>query len=71
MPPRWMCPRIVTLVSNPVRSSIWSASQLPMPPSFTWPKASGATTSDPLRIYDYPNLVVTAQPEFPTLPAQT
>ena len=36
-----------------------------------WPKASGETTSDPLRIYDYPNLVVTAQPEFPTLPAQT
>ena len=36
-----------------------------------WPKASGETTSDPLRIYDYPNLVVTAQPEFPTVPAQT
>jgi len=35
-----------------------------------WPKANGETTSDPLRIYDYPNLVVTAQPEFPTVPAQ-
>lgn len=35
-----------------------------------WPKASGETTSDPLRIYDYPNLVVTAQPDFPPLPAQ-
>jgi hypothetical protein len=34
-----------------------------------WP--SGETTPDPLRTYDYPNLVVTAQPEFPTLPAQT
>lgn len=36
-----------------------------------WPKANGETTSEPLRIYDYPNLVVTAQPEFPTVPAQS
>lgn len=36
-----------------------------------WPKANGETTSDPLRIYDYPNLVVTAQPEFPIVPAQS
>lgn len=34
-----------------------------------WP--SGETTSEPLRIYDYPNLVVTAQPDFPTVPKQT
>ena len=37
----------------------------------SWPKANGETTSDPLRIYDYPNLVITAQPEFPTVPAQS
>lgn len=36
-----------------------------------WPKANGETTSDPLRIYDYPNLVVTAQPDFPAVPAQS
>ncbi|MFP5487515.1 MAG: GerMN domain-containing protein [Acidimicrobiia bacterium] len=36
-----------------------------------WPKANGETTSEPLRIYDYPNLVVTAQPEFPPVPAQS
>lgn len=35
-----------------------------------WPKLSGETTSEPLRIYDYPNLVVTAQPAFPPVPAQ-
>lgn len=35
-----------------------------------WPKASGETTSEPLRVYDYPNLVITAQPDFPTVPAQ-
>jgi hypothetical protein len=34
-----------------------------------WPKANGETTSDPLRVYDYPNLVVTAQPDFPAAPA--
>ena len=37
----------------------------------SWPKANGETTSDPLRIYDYPNLVISAQPEFPTVPAQS
>lgn len=36
-----------------------------------WPTASGATTSDPLRIYDYPNFVVTAQPGFPPVPTQS
>jgi hypothetical protein len=36
-----------------------------------WPKANGETTSDPLRIYDYPNFVITAQPDFPTVPAQS
>ncbi|MGA1076564.1 MAG: GerMN domain-containing protein [Ilumatobacteraceae bacterium] len=34
-----------------------------------WPKANGETTADPLRTYDYPNFVVTAQPEFPAVPA--
>jgi hypothetical protein len=34
-----------------------------------WPSLE--TTSNPLSIYDYPNLVVTAQPEFPPLPAQS
>ena len=38
-----------------------------------WPKANLETTSDPLTIYDYPipNFVVTAQPDFPPVPAQT
>lgn len=36
-----------------------------------WPKANGETTADPLRVYDYPNFVLTAQPDFPTVPAQT
>ena len=36
-----------------------------------WPKANGETTSDPLRVYDYPNFVITAQPDFPTVPAQS
>lgn len=39
--------------------------------ALAWPRSSGETTSDPLRIYDYPDLVVTAQPEFPTVPAQS
>ncbi|MEY2959952.1 MAG: hypothetical protein RLZZ01_2520 [Actinomycetota bacterium] len=34
-----------------------------------WPKANGETTADPLRIFDYPNLVITAQPDFPAVPA--
>lgn len=33
-----------------------------------WPSLE--TTSGPLRIYDYPNLVITSQPDFPTVPAQ-
>lgn len=36
-----------------------------------WPKLNGETTSEPLRIYDYPNMVITAQPDFPTVPAQS
>ena len=36
-----------------------------------WPRGNGETTSDPLRVYDYPNFVITAQPDFPPLPAQT
>lgn len=37
-----------------------------------WPVfPSGETTSAPLQIYDYPNLVDTAQPDFPVVPAQT
>ena len=34
-----------------------------------WPSLE--TTSGPLRVYDYPNLVVTSQPDFPTVPAQS
>jgi hypothetical protein len=33
-----------------------------------WPKPDGDTTSDPLRIYDYPNFVQTAQPAYPAVP---
>lgn len=33
-----------------------------------WPKPNGDTTSDPLRIYDYPNFVQTAQPAYPAVP---
>ena len=34
-----------------------------------WPKSDGDTTTDPLRIYDYPGFVQTAQPAYPALPA--
>lgn len=34
-----------------------------------WPKANGEITTEPLRVYDYPNAIVTAQPDFPALPA--
>lgn len=34
-----------------------------------WPKPNGDTTSDPLRIYDYPGFVQTAQPAYPAVPA--
>lgn len=37
----------------------------------SWPKLNGETTSEPLRIYDYPNLVISAQPDFPPVPAQS
>jgi hypothetical protein len=43
VPPRWTWPRIVTRVSNPVRSSMSRATRLPMPPSRTWPKASSSS----------------------------
>lgn len=33
-----------------------------------WPKPNGDTTADPLRIYDYPGFVQTAQPAYPALP---
>jgi hypothetical protein len=33
----------------------------------SWPKANG-TTSGPLRIYDYPGFVRTAQPPYPAVP---
>lgn len=41
--------------------------------ALAWPKANLETTSDPLTIYDYPipNFVVTAQPDFPPVPAQS
>ena len=35
----------------------------------SWPKPNGDTTTDPLRIYDYPNFVQTAQPAYPAVPA--
>ncbi len=34
-----------------------------------WPKPNGETTTDALRIYDYPGFVQTAQPEYPAVPA--
>ncbi len=34
-----------------------------------WPKPNGDTTTDPLRIYDYPGFVQTAQPAYPAIPA--
>jgi hypothetical protein len=33
-----------------------------------WPKPNGDTTTDPLRIYDYPGYVQTAQPAYPAVP---
>ncbi len=33
-----------------------------------WPKGNGETTTEALRVYDYPNLVQTAQPAYPALP---
>lgn len=33
-----------------------------------WPKPNGEITADPLRIYDYPNFVQTAQPSYPAVP---
>ncbi len=34
----------------------------------SWPTPSGETTTDPLQIYDYPNVVQTAQPAYPAVP---
>jgi hypothetical protein len=34
-----------------------------------WPSASGALQSEPLTRYDFPNLVVSSQPAFPTVPS--
>lgn len=34
----------------------------------TWPTASPGSTSATLRIYDYPNAIVTTQPDYPALP---
>jgi len=33
-----------------------------------WPKPNGDTTTDALRIYDYPGFVQTAQPAYPAVP---
>ena len=33
-----------------------------------WPTTNGDTTKDPLRIYDYPGFVQTAQPAYPAVP---
>ena len=33
-----------------------------------WPKPNGDTTADPLRTYDYPGFVQTAQPSYPAVP---
>lgn len=33
-----------------------------------WPKQNGDTTTDALRIYDYPSYVLTAQPAYPAVP---
>ena len=33
-----------------------------------WPRPNGDTTADPLRIYDYPGFVQTAQPAYPAVP---
>jgi hypothetical protein len=34
-----------------------------------WPTGNTGTTTGPLRIYDYPNAIVTSQPAFPAVPA--
>lgn len=34
-----------------------------------WPTSNTGTTTGPLRIYDYPNAIVTSQPAFPVVPA--
>ena len=33
-----------------------------------WPKGDGGTTTGPLRVYDYPGFVQTAQPAYPAVP---
>lgn len=34
----------------------------------SWPTPNGETTTDPLRVYDYPNVIQTAQPAYPAVP---
>jgi hypothetical protein len=36
----------------------------------SWPKANLESTSDPLRTYDYPGLVRSAQPAYPSTPSR-
>jgi hypothetical protein len=33
-----------------------------------WPAGDGALQSEPLTVYDYPGLVVSAQPAYPAIP---
>jgi hypothetical protein len=35
-----------------------------------WPKGDGQTTEGPLRTYDFPGLVQSAQPAYPSLPSR-
>jgi spore germination protein GerM len=34
-----------------------------------WPRANLESSTDPLRVYDYPGMVRTAQPAYPTVPS--
>jgi spore germination protein GerM len=34
-----------------------------------WPRANSESSADPLRTYDYPGMVNTAQPAYPTVPS--
>lgn len=36
--------------------------------NFPWPKADRESTTKPLQTYDYPNMVVSAQPDYPAQP---
>ncbi len=37
---------------------------------FPWPRSDGATTTGLLRSYDFPGFAVSAQPDYPVLPAR-